>query len=187
MNFHEHVSHWESFYLLVGTAGATLAGLTFVAVTAAEQVVRIRQNVTTLRNRIDPALLAFTLALLLGCVLLMPTLTPLALGLTLAGCGLYSFGYNLFVMLQFDWNMIRKHYDRLDWLFTIVLPLLTGLGLILAGWQCWSGAVEVGLTVAGVASLTLLLMAIRNALDMLMVTLHFTASTDKKASPDEIG
>lgn len=80
MDFHEHLSHWESFYLLVGTAGATL----------------------------------------------------------------------------------------------------TGLLLLLAGWDCWRGDVEGGLTLAGVASLSLLLTALRNTLDMLMSAMSYNARMERQ-------
>lgn len=160
---------------MIGTAGATLAGLTFVAVTATERIVRERGNITPLRSHIDPSVLAFTLALFLSSVMLMPTLTPVVLGCISLACGLYYAGYNFFVIRQTDIRQLLRLFDRLDWFFFYILPLAASLLLILAGYLCLIGRIEEALTIIGVALLGLMLMGIRNALDMLMSSLKYTA------------
>jgi hypothetical protein len=181
MEFTETLSHWESFALLVGTAGATLAGLTFVAVTAANRLVRDRSSVTPVRVHIDPSVLAFTLALLLACALLIPTLTPLALALTALGSGLFYAGYTLFVVRQLMRLGMLSQYDRLDWLFFIGLPVLGSLLIVFSGLECLRGETEVAVTTIGIVVVALLLMGIRNALDVLMVTLNYEVQATGEA------
>lgn len=161
--------------MLVGTAGATLAGLTFVAITSADRVVQRQGSIRPLRNVLDPALLAFALALLLGAVLLMPVLTPTALALVLVGCGLYLGGYSLFVFRQLRFTELVKWYDRLDWFFVVIMPVLGSVLLLFSGWLCGRGEIETALTVTGVALLGLILMGIRNALDTVVNVLSFNA------------
>jgi hypothetical protein len=191
MQFHELLRHWESFSLLIGTAGATLAGLTFVAVTAANRLVRERNTVTMLRVHIDPSVLAFTLALVLGCVLLFPTLTPLALGLTALCSGVFYGGYTLFVVRQLMALGLPRQYDRLDWLFFILLPMLGSVLIVLGGAQCLRGETEMAVTLMAVGLLALLVMGIRNALDVLIVTLNYEARSASESviqgAPDDAG
>lgn len=178
MDFHEHVGHWGNFYLLVGTAGATLAGLTFVAITAASGFANSK-HIVGLRSHIDPSVVAFALSLVLSCVLLMPTLTPLALGLLLLGSGLYLGGYTYFIAHQI--NLIVRNnarppgapsqYDLFDRVFYGLIPVVSSVLLLVSGGLVLRDRPEDALSVLGVTLLALLVMGIRNALDMLMLTL----------------
>ncbi len=178
MNFHEHLGHWETFYVLVGTAGATLAGLTFVAITAASGFAS-RRNITALRSHLDPSVVAFALTLLLSCVLLMPTLTAPVLGLVLLGSGVYMGIYTAFIMRQLNLLRVTRStptapaygYDLFDRMFYGLVPVASGALLLLSGILLLLGEIEQAMSVLGVTLLVLIAMGIRNALDMLMLTL----------------
>ena len=178
MNFHEHLGHWETFYVLVGTAGATLAGLTFVAITAASGFAS-RENVVGLRSHLDPSVVAFALTLILSCVLLMPTLTPLALGLLLLCSGVYMGLYTSFIARQINLLVRRTsaggrtsyRYDIFDRVFYGLIPVSSSVLLVGCGVLVLLNKPEEALSVLGVTLLVLIAMGIRNALDMLMLTL----------------
>ena len=178
MNLHEHLGHWETFYVLVGTAGATLAGLTFVAITAASGFAS-RENVVGLRSHLDPSVVAFALTLILSCVLLMPTLTPLALGLLLLCSGVYMGLYTSFIARQINLLVRRTsaggrtsyRYDIFDRVFYGLIPVSSSVLLVGCGVLVLLNKPEEALSVLGVTLLVLIAMGIRNALDMLMLTL----------------
>jgi hypothetical protein len=64
---------WQNFYILAGTAAATLAGLMFVAVTFGSTAVR-SADMETARAFVDPTYGHFFQVLVTACVMLMPTL-----------------------------------------------------------------------------------------------------------------
>ena len=85
------VSQWETFYLLTGTAAATLIGLLFIAVSI---------NVEAFRGSIHRDLQRFATltfncffyVLLISMFFLIPDLSPLALGLPMLLLGLLGLG-----------------------------------------------------------------------------------------------
>src|SRR5438093_1187205 len=78
---------WQNFYLLIGTAGATLVGLMFVAVTFGASASPIEASDTT-RSFIDPTFTHFVQVLVTACLMLVPSMTPALLGGLLLALGL---------------------------------------------------------------------------------------------------
>ena len=70
---------WQNFYLLVGTAAATLTGLMFIAVTFGSSLVT-RETAQTTRAFVDPTYMHFVQVLLTACLVTIPTLGPVVLG-----------------------------------------------------------------------------------------------------------
>src|ERR1700751_5198657 len=75
---------WQNFYMLAGTAAATLIGLMFVAVTFGASLVT-RQTTESARAFLDPTFTHFVEVLVTACLLTIPTMSPMVLGVFLLG------------------------------------------------------------------------------------------------------
>jgi hypothetical protein len=129
---------WQNFYILTGTASATLAGLMFVAVTFGSGLVT-RETAQSTRAFLDPIYMHFVQVLLTSCLLTVPVLGPTLLGGVLIFAGGLRLG-GLYAVLRRHQEAQRKYNDieLSDWLAAIVLPFLcyallmaTGAGFIL--------------------------------------------------------
>ncbi len=152
---------WQNFYMLAGTAGATLTGLMFVAVTFGATLVT-RETADSTRAFLDPTYMHFVQVLLTACVLTVPTLGPTFLGCVLIVVGALR-TVALHGVLRRYQEAQRKHGDieLSDWLTAIALPLIchsllmaTGAGFILHEAAALTGLaiVTVGLLFIGIHS-----------------------------------
>jgi hypothetical protein len=124
---------WRDFYLLVGTAAATLLGLMFVAVTFGASFVSAEASETA-RAFLDPTFMHFVQVLLTACAFVIPSMGPTLLGALLVVAGLariYS--------LTYVYRQMRAAHERHndleveDWLSGVVVPLAAHLALIGTG------------------------------------------------------
>lgn len=175
--FHTLLKEWETFALLLGTAAATLAGLTFIAVTMGQRTAT-RQRLPILRAHLDPALLALLLTLILSAALLMPTLTRQIFGLGLILTGVAALGYMAAVFRSMYTRGVRG-WDVADWTWYAVAPVVSGALLIVSGELALSSQSRAALTTAGLTLLLLLSMGVRNAWDLVTFTLLITAPNDQ--------
>lgn len=148
---------WANFWLLAGTAAATLVGLMFIAVTFGASLVS-EQSEASARAFIDPTYEHFVQVLGTALVLLVPGLGPGLLGALALGFGLWRT-----LALVPVYRQLRAAHQRhgdleaSDWVIGVVLPAVAHLGLMgtgaafLAG---WSGAL------AALAAVTSLLLAV---------------------------
>ncbi len=164
-DFHELLGKWESFYLLVGTAGATLAGLMFVVLNFSERFAD-RERIPILRAHSDPALLALVLTLLLGALMLMPTITHFWLAAPLLAAGLLGLIYTAVVLRQIVRAGVVHTWDASDWAWYAAAPVVSGVLLLLSGVLTLTGASSLALTLTGVTLMVLLTMGLRNAWDL---------------------
>jgi hypothetical protein len=91
-NFNEIIADWETFYLLAGTAAATLIGLLFIAASIHIDIFH-RKTSTYLHHFFALTFNCFFYVLLISMMFLIPKLTPLWLGLPLlllGGLGLMN-------------------------------------------------------------------------------------------------
>lgn len=155
---------WQTFYVLVGTAAATLTGLMFVVVTlltGARGRAATPHSAFTVFN--TPNVWHFGAALLVAALLSVPwqALWPasLLLGLT----GLVGVSYVLVVLRGM--NRVVEYQPVLeDWLFHSVLPLVSYAALIAAALLLLSQPAA-ALFVIAAATLLLLFIGIHNAWD----------------------
>jgi hypothetical protein len=115
---------WQNFYLLVGTAAATLIGLMFVAITFGASFAT-QQTSESARAFVDPTFTHFVQVLLTACLMTIPTMSPTVLGvLLLVIGGLRSAA--LFRVFRHMSEAQRTHHDieLSDWLTGIAIPLL---------------------------------------------------------------
>jgi hypothetical protein len=154
---------WHDFYLLVGTAAATLVGLMFVAATLGASVFSERNRIA-LQAFISPTVVNFAAALFVCIGVMIPSQTWLSLGLLLTGGGVAGLVYAGRVWVQM---FVRRsfHVDLIDRMFYATVPLLGYLLILAAGIlllldKAWSAEVTAA------ALVVLMVAGIRNAWDM---------------------
>lgn len=158
------LSNWQNFYMIMGTAAATLTGLMFVVTTL---IAGIDAHLSTLNAAVSafntPTVVQFGTVLLLAGILSAPwqTITSLSLVLGLSGLGMVFY---LVIVLR---RMRRvPHYQSTleDWSWYLILPLLANILLIVAALML-PKIPSLALYMVGAAMLLLLLVGIRNAWD----------------------
>jgi hypothetical protein len=148
---------WQNFYLLVGTAAATLIGLMFVAVTFGASMVS-SQSATSARAFLDPPFTHFVTVLFASCLMLIPTMRSTLLGALLVAVTLLRA-----VALVGIARRMRQAHQRYsdvelsDWLMGVVLPAASYAGLVATGGAFFAGWAEAFNGLAVVVILVLLL------------------------------
>jgi hypothetical protein len=128
---------WQSFYILVGTAAATLIGLMFVAVTFGAGLIT-PQTSPTARSFLDPTVTHFAQILLTACLMTIPTMGPTVLGVLLVGLSALRTRALVRVFGHIRAAHRTNHDIELsDWLTGIALPVVchallfaTGVGFV---------------------------------------------------------
>jgi hypothetical protein len=155
---------WQNFYVIIGTAAATLTGLTFVVVTLIAGV-RLRASspseaFTTFNT---PTVLHFGIALLVAALLSAPWQALWQAGVLLGLTGLWGVTYVVIVLRrlrrQTDYQPVME-----DWLFHTVFPLVSYTALVVAA-ILLPGYPAPTLFVIAAATLLLLFIGIHNAWD----------------------
>ena len=151
---------WRDFYLLVGTAAATLLGLMFVAVTFGASFVSAEASETA-RAFLDPTFMHFVQVLLTACAFVSPSMSPTLLGALLVVAGIIRIS-----SLRSVYRQMRAAHERHndlevdDWISGIVVPLVahialigTGAGLLMGRPAfAWLAGVTVVVLVTGIYS-----------------------------------
>jgi len=173
---------WHDFYVLVGTASATLVGLMFVAATLGSSVFSERHRVA-LQAFISPTVVNFAAALFICIGVMIPSQTWLSLGVLLAGGGVAGLIYAGRVWVQM---FVRRsfHVDMVDRMFYATVPLVGYLLVLAAGILLllrarWSAEV------AAAALVVLMFAGVRNAWDMTTWIMMRTPTTAPLRPPDE--
>jgi hypothetical protein len=159
---------WQNFYILTGTAAATLLGLMFVAVTFGSSLVT-KETSASARAFIDPIYLHFAQVLLTAVILMIPTLGPTFLGsLIIVVAGVRTVG--LLPVLHHYREAHRQHGDieLSDWMIALVLPLLCHLLLVACGVGVLTARLSLALTGLAVVNILLLVIAIQGAWELLV-------------------
>jgi amino acid transporter len=159
------LGQWQNFYIMVGTAAATLTGLMFVVTTL---IAGIDAHLSTLNAAVSafntPTVVQFGTVLLLAGILSAPWQTFSSLSLLLGLVGLGMVCYSVIVLRR-----MRRvpHYQSTleDWLWYLAFPLFAHILLIVAAFVL-SGNPAPALYLVGATMIVLLLTGIRNAWDM---------------------
>ena len=173
---------WHDFYLLLGTASATLVGLMFVAASIGSSVFS-EQHRKALEAFFSPTVVNFASVVFICIAVMVPSQTWLSLGLLLAAGGVAGLVYAGRVWVQM-YPRRRFHVDAVDRFFYATRPLLGYLLVLVSGILLllrlpWSAEVTA-------ATLAVLLFAgIRNAWDMTTWIMMRTPTTAQLPSPDE--
>ena len=157
---------WHDFYVLVGTASATLVGLMFVAVSIGTAIFD-ESHGAAVTAFITPTVMHFAAVLFACLVALMPNHTWYTLGGLIGAGAVAGTVYCGGLVVQM---IIRRRFkvDLSDRLFYAALPLAGyGLGMI-AAVLLFTHSAAVSADVIAAAVLILLFAAIRNAWDMMV-------------------
>src|SRR5215475_8937602 len=154
---------WHDFYVLVGTASATLVGLMFIAISIGTSIFN-EDLCIGMTAFITPTVVHFAAALFTCLLVTIPTQSWYTLGGLLAAGGLAGSLYCGSLAVRI---IVRTHVDLSDRLFYALLPLFGYmLALVSAVLLLMHSTVSADLIAAAV--LILLLAAIRNAWDMMV-------------------
>lgn len=156
--------NWQNFYMLVGTASATLTGLMFVATTI---LAGIDTHIPTANAGIaafnTPTVVQFGAVLLLAGILSAPWQAFSSISILIC---LFSVGMVLYLFIVMRRMRRMPHYQstREDWIWYIALPLLANVLLIVAAFVLPKNP-SPALYLIGLAMMLFLLVGIRNAWD----------------------
>jgi hypothetical protein len=159
------LSDWQNFYMIMGTAAATLTGLMFVVTTL---IAGIDTHVSTLNAGISafntPTVVQFGAVLLLAGILSAPWQTLSSLSLLLGMVGLGMVFYSIIVSRRMR-RMPNYQSTLEDWLWYMALPLLAHILLFVAAFVLRENP-ALALYIVSSSMILLLLVGIRNAWDM---------------------
>jgi len=155
---------WQNFYVIIGSAAATLTGLMFVVVTLIAGVrVRASSPSEAFTTFNTPTVLHFGVALLVAAVLSAPWQALWQAGVLLGLCGLWGVTYVVIVLRrlrrQTDYQPVME-----DWLFHTVFPLVSYTALVVAA-IVLPGNPAPALFVIGAVTVLFLFIGIHNAWD----------------------
>ena len=155
-------SAWESFYVIVGSAGAALTGLQFVVIALVTEQ-RKRRTVEQINTFATPTIVHFGAVLILSSILSVPwrALSSAAIALDLIGGA--GVAYTALVMHrvshQSGYVMVLE-----DWLFHTGLPFVSYAAILAASLTLGYDRVDAEFGLAA-AALLLLVIGIHNAWD----------------------
>ena len=154
---------WQTFYVLIGTAAATLTGLIFVVITLIAGVQRRVSSSIGVTVFNTPTVVHFGVALLVAAILSAPWQALWQAGALLGLCGLWGVSYSVIVLRR-----VRRQTDYQpvleDWLFHTILPLVSYTA-ILVGAILLPGYASLALFVIAAGTVLLLFIGIHNAWD----------------------
>jgi hypothetical protein len=156
---------WQNFYVIIGTAAATLTGLLFVVITLVSGALgRVSSPWSGIRVFSTPNVTHFGAALLIAAFLNAPWPTLWPAGLLVGLAGLWGVIYVFIVLWEVHYRL-SYHLVLSDWLWYTLLPLLAYSALLVAGILLPIVA-ALALFVIAAATLLLVIMGIRNAWDV---------------------
>jgi uncharacterized membrane protein len=148
---------WHDFYVLIGTAAATLVGLMFVAASIGAAYFNVERE-AGLRAFLTPTVLHFAAVLITCLVVIAPSHSNLSLGIALMAGSVLGLGYSLRVWVEID---------REDQLWYLLAPITSYLLMAAAAIFAFaSPASSIGLDFLAGSVVLLLVLGIRNAWDM---------------------
>ncbi len=155
---------WHDFYMLVGTAAATLVGLTFVAITIGAGTLT-RQHEAGVHAFVTPTVVHFAAILFACLIILAPFETQGSLGAALLLEGVLGIAYSGWLVLFMRRHKLTKTVDLTDRVWYALAPAVGYLILAAAAGALLANA-PVSLTLLATAQGVLLVASIRNAWDM---------------------
>jgi hypothetical protein len=168
------LERWHDFYVLVGTAGATLLALLFVAISLGVGFLTEKRSAPT-RAFYSPVVVHFTAVFFLSAIALVPAHRIVFLAALIGACAGIGVAVSLFVTIQLlrhDWTNYKQ-----DHLAYGILPAIAYVALLAAALMIWTER-DFALDVLAGALLTLLIVNIRNAWDLTLSMVHHQAKRD---------
>lgn len=156
------LTHWANFYVIIGSAAASLTGLMFIVVTLVAGI-RIQQSSRLLGAFNTPTVVHFCLALLIAALLNAPWQALWNVEILLGLIGLGGVAYVVIVLQrtrhQSDYRLVLE-----DWLWHTILPFVSYIALIVAAILLLINPV-IALFIVAAATILLIFIGIHNAWD----------------------
>jgi len=162
MSLADTLKEWHDFYVLVGTAGATLLALLFVAASlGAGFLTRQRQGGT--HTFMSPVVVHFTTVFFLSAVALFPSHQAKFFAALIGATAVIGATISTYITVQVVRTDMTNYIE--DYLAYGILPCLGYLGLLAAAVSIYLDR-EFGLDALAGALLLLTIVNIRNAWDL---------------------
>ncbi|MFL5666577.1 MAG: hypothetical protein ACJ8BW_35300 [Ktedonobacteraceae bacterium] len=158
---------WQNFYVIIGSAAATLTGLMFVVITLIAGV-RDRRSSGAIAAFDTPTVVHFGAVLLVAAILSAPWQALWPAGLLLGLSGLGGVTYVIIVLRRARRLTVYQPVLE-DWLWYMALPLVSYTALVVAA-ILLPGQPEPALFVIAAATVLLLFIGIHNAWDTVTYT-----------------
>jgi hypothetical protein len=158
----ESLHEWHEFYLLVGTAAATVLALLFVAVSLGAGYLTARHQAPT-RTFMSPVVIHFTSVFFIAAVCLIPSHGPVFFSALIAATALLGVAVSTVtsvLVIRRDWTQYVPDYFAYG-----LLPVAAYLALLMSGIMVYAEMSYAPEVLAG-ALLGLMLVNIRNAWDL---------------------
>jgi hypothetical protein len=167
---------WHDFYILLGTAAAALVALLFVAASIGASMLTSDRTRAT-RTYLSPVVFHYAAILFASLIALIPSQTPLWLGISVGGVALVGLLYSLFVCFR----LFRDHVaDIADLLGYGGCPAAAYSAALISAWLFKSQSAAAANVVAG-ALMALLVVNIRNAWDLFIALARLSNEEHGKA------
>ena len=160
----EVLKEWHDFYILVGTAGATLLGLLFVAVSLGAGYLT-EKNQSGTRTFMSPVVIHFTCVFFLSAVALIPSHQPKFLAALIGATALVGAVISTYITIQVIRTDMTNYIQ--DYLAYGLLPSIAYLVLLAAALSIYLEK-DFGLNALAGALLLLTIANIRNAWDLML-------------------
>jgi hypothetical protein len=164
----EALKEWHDFYLLVGTAGATLLALLFVAVSLGTGFLTEERRAPT-RTFMSPVVIHFTSVFFLSAVALFPAHNAKFFAALIGATALIGASISTYITVQVVRTDMTNHME--DYLAYGILPVLGYLALLAAAVSIYLKQ-HFGLDALAGALLLLTIVNIRNAWDLTLTMVH---------------
>ncbi|HKW74681.1 MAG TPA: hypothetical protein VJN64_04080 [Terriglobales bacterium] len=164
------LSHWENFYVIVGSSAGALTGLQFVVIALIAES-ETRSSMREVRAFGTPTVVHFCASLLISAILSAPWSDASSIAICLGICGAAGIAY----LLRVIWHARQQTGyapDWGDWFWYAGLPL-AGYAILLAGAILLLRIPGQALFVIAATALLLLFIGIHNAWD----TVTYIATT----------
>ncbi len=170
---------WHEFYALLGTAAAALVALLFVAASIGAGFLdpaRTRGGAT--RTYMSPVVFHYAAVLFVSLVVLVPSHTPVSLGVCIGAAATVGVVYSLVIVVRLMRDHISDLADRFGY---GAIPFVAYAATLTAAWLIARASVAGPDVLAG-ALLFLLMVNIRNAWDL---TLAFVKRQAEARAKDQ--
>jgi hypothetical protein len=164
----EGFAHWHEFYVLVGTAGATLLALLFVAISLGAGFLSDRRSAPT-RAFFSPVVVHFAAVFFISALALVPNHAPSFFASLIGACAVIGGGVAVFATVQIlrnDWTQYLQ-----DHLGYGIGPVLCYVALLTAAWMIETHH-DAAFDLLAAALVALLIVNVRNAWDLTLSMVH---------------
>ena len=158
----DSLKEWHDFYVLIGTAGATLLALLFVAVSLGAGYLTEEHQLAT-RTFMSPVVVHFTSVFFVSAVALFPWHQPKFFAALIGATALIGAIISTYITIRVVRTDLTNYME--DYLAYGLLPDLSYLALLASAASIYSEK-DFGLTALAGALLLLAIVNIRNAWDL---------------------